>query len=862
VAIATTYLHITLETSNQRISQLIYQVFEFGDEATMKHDYRLVKFGTTFCVAIGLLFGLGTNKAFASCIFFASYGNLPSLRDNPAIFAGKVLSIENPTAEEQNRMSYLIRQRMVVDVKETWNGKSQKTSGVVIPGRSSNSCDFELPFGNFYPPDQLSRFSSYFQKDKDYIFLSYSNDLGKVDFRDSILLEQSQAVFAGLEIKPSSHSQKLPIDGIPLTCSLDGIDRVKMSDTSRDSELFWLAYSYAVRGDRQVTAQIAQNISSIGLRANLLLALTSRKPELKAYEEALKMLDDTEPSKVLLETMVRRLAESNQLEEATQIARKLKDRTNPFTFIAKKYVEAEKYDRALMLVSETSDEPSKGFIAFSIVEAYLKQNKLDLALQVASKIESKGFQSSALFAIAKKLSETGNYEKAIQIANSVDLPSRNQMYGYDSKYPAQGKPEAFYQIAELAAKSGDFDLAIKIAESTSKDTKAAIFTAISIQHFRLGNKAQGIKFFKLSIEATEVQYRQNIVQRFIDARIFKQIALYIQDLPNQDILLFSEAEQAIKKGDIDYAYQIIDRINKKEYKDSLLNQFAIQVANQGQYDRALKLLRTIQGDAIPYASNSLLVIASNYAKQGKREKLPTLLRESIRLAKASPNRSNSLKNIAFQAIEFNLHNLVLEIVNEIKPTGSEIRAQIWAKIEKARTLNELAIKYAQLGDDRRALQLLALSKSSVIDVPDNGDWFEVERRDSPNSLIAMITRRLMSENKLERALEIVRDMTDTYELEYIGSGYLPASTKDMEKSILISEIAIQLGSVGKFEKAEEAASRINHVQTRDRTWKELSLQRSQMKQYDNAISNSRKITDFSTKTYLERLFRCAKESVK
>ncbi len=832
---------------------------------------KLIKFSAIFSTSIGLALALGVERGFACfCSSIEKPGYLPNLKDdslNGAIFAGKVISVVDPKSGGLNISSFDSPEHgMLVDTKEIWKGEFRKSS-VIFRRSRMRCCENPPPFGNSYP-EYWDAKSPYVQEGKDYIFFSYSDDLSKAYYRDSVLLEQGQAIFTDLDIKQPPSNQKIPSDGIPLVCSLQSINESNQSEAKRNSELFWLAYPYAARGDRLTAVQIAERISSRGLRANLLLALTNQKPDLKNYEEALQTLKDTEWPNLLLETMVRRLAETQQLEGAVQIARKIKDRAKTFTFIANKYVEIEKYNQALMLISEISDESLKGHVISGVIQAYLKRDKIDLALQLTPKITSKVTQTRTLLAIAKRLSETDDYEKAIQVVNSIDHSSPDKYPERYSRFydPTQEKLRAFSEIAELAAKSGRLDVTMQIAEKVPQLTKANIFAAIAIQQFHVGNEAQGIKFLKLHFDAATDANRASIVEKYIDAGFYKQISPYLKDFSdfNRNNLLLKVATQAIKKGDNIYVHHIINDILKKDYRENFLNQLVFQVANQGQYEEALKILTTFQGATLDAAAFTLYNTAfrDDYQKERRkmlpeilRKRLPEILRQNIHNVKSALNRRYSLGRIALQAVEFGLHDIALEAVGENKRLGAGAQAEKEGMLEKAGALFDLAMKYAELGDDRRAFQLFALSERNLVSGLGRTD---IQNDNSKNSLILKIARRLMSEKKFEQALLIAKNMTDNYIVNVLQDMTDVLKTRPvLERSILISEIAIQLGSIGKFEKAEEAAHSINHRQTRDRTWKALALQRSQLGQYDLAILISRRITDFPTKTNLENLLQCS-----
>lgn len=795
-------------------------------------------------------FNAGASFA-CTCAIIESYGNLPNLQNYKSIMAGRV--VDKKIGSD--------RDTLTIKINQVWRGNPVKTVLLSIPkgnDRYSRCC-----------PEPLIQYSfaKSLEKGNDYIFLGdYPQYLGSV-----IPLNQGQSIFAELgaiAVPESSNKSNIGVNGIPLTCQLQNLSSSLYNSEDRESELFWLSSRYAIEGDRTNALQIANRIEDAGLKANIFLSLEAKTQEVSRFDRALQAMDNQASNQdVFILTTIRELVNTNHFDRAIQVSNKIKDssyKREALEFLALKLVEANELDRAQQLLIDIPDYPhyygelksSKGYVALGVVEKLLQSDNYDRAL----KIDNRFFRIRALLAIGRKYALNKNFPKALEIVNIIDfVPSRHSGFVFyhtpDSlQYEARSKIEFLFQIASLAAKSGDRDTALQIAErENNRELSSNILMAIAIQYLKDGNTKLGDEFLRQSIEGSESFYRFRLAQQAIQSGFAERILLlneYFSDKKiapdrsqREQVFSFLAASLIEKEKFVDAEKLLKTSLSEAE-SNPLKWTMVWKLVEKGRYDEALKIARGLPDFWQNQRLHTIFNIAKKLSELGNRDKSLQLIQDEIQ----QPNPQYEFLSIHSQELGFD--DLALELAQKI-PLSFSFRAG---------TFQELALKYVEKGDDRRAFEMLKLMDKAITDRPDQNKDLEIEARDRRNSVLQKLVKRAISDRKYDLALETTDKMTEKFETEYFGNGSSNAQLPNMQKTLLLSDIAIQFAKSGEFEKSIQAAAKIRDIQMRDRTWEAIVLEQSSRGNYQEGLAIANRILDRVTRNKLSNLLTCASQS--
>lgn len=237
------------------------------------------------------------------------------------------------------------------------------------------------------------------------------------------------------------------------------------------------------------------------------------------------------------------------------------------------------------------------------------------------------------------------------------------------------KDHALISIANKFAETGQFDRALRINRQVSTTNfKPDILIAVARQYLRRGEKQKANVLLRQALSASDRISADNL-----------------QHFARRDIaLLLAEA------GQYDQALRIVRAIDAQAPKLVLLTQLASVMARAGRTSEAERLLAegyqlTDFSKGTYYQAVDLLDVARGYATVGKRERAAKLLTEAASFLSTieDPTNKNSLfGDVALLYLELGENDSSLRIVERI---SDHSRAKVM-------TLLEIASKLAKADD--------------------------------------------------------------------------------------------------------------------------------------------------------------------
>ncbi|MBW4601374.1 MAG: tetratricopeptide repeat protein [Calothrix sp. FI2-JRJ7] len=216
-----------------------------------------------------------------------------------------------------------------------------------------------------------------------------------------------------------------------------------------------------------------QKVSNPSFRINNLGAIgaeyaaVNQKPKANLLlEQALTIANKTKPASAqddLLLTVAGYTAKTGQYDQAIKIAKGIKSReyqAAALSRIAGEVARQEKFDLALQIAQrQIGNAAHKAGAIMEITRALVAAKQFDKAVAVAQSINRKYEKAGVLSEIALKYAENGNPDEAINLINTINKFSASlsdEANDIDWMLPV---------VAQSYAKAGNFDRAIKVAES-------------------------------------------------------------------------------------------------------------------------------------------------------------------------------------------------------------------------------------------------------------------------------------------------------------------------------------------------------------------------------------------------------------
>ncbi|OKH45745.1 hypothetical protein NIES2101_25855 [Calothrix sp. HK-06] len=216
-----------------------------------------------------------------------------------------------------------------------------------------------------------------------------------------------------------------------------------------------------------------QKVSNPSFRINNLGAIgaeyaaVNQKPKANLLlEQALTIANKTKPASAqddLLLTVAGYTAKTGQYDQAIKIAKGIKSReyqAAALSRIAGEVARRGEFDFALQIAQrQIGNAAHKAGAIMEITRALVAAKQFDKAVAVAQSINRKYEKAVVLSEIALKYAEDGNPDKAINLINTINKLSASlsdEANDIDWMLPV---------VAQSYAKAGNFDRAIKVAES-------------------------------------------------------------------------------------------------------------------------------------------------------------------------------------------------------------------------------------------------------------------------------------------------------------------------------------------------------------------------------------------------------------
>jgi tetratricopeptide (TPR) repeat protein len=330
------------------------------------------------------------------------------------------------------------------------------------------------------------------------------------------------------------------------------------------------------------------------------ITLGSGSPEI-TYGAVFEPGDGSDPD---LGMTLRNLVRARKLDEALQVAHKIKDvsqKNEALSEIARAYKEAGQLDRALEVANRIVEPPQSDDTSLDehisirdnalseIAQAYVKAGQLDQALQVAE-IMGEGFRVSTLLDIAEK------YRVAEQPNRAAELIDR-AVAGYrtaakpDSTDPVAA---AYLKLLVLARFAGEYaavgrrnraaELSSELFEVAKTLPELDYMTFSIVSGTAEVYAAAGQRDKAASVLSYSLQTAKNFKETFVKAVALAQIAngYAVLEQPNRATELLSQA--------LDLA--------KSEKEVSTKNFVLVAIARSygvlGQYDKALQVTNAVE----------------------------------------------------------------------------------------------------------------------------------------------------------------------------------------------------------------------------------------------------------------------------
>ena len=224
---------------------------------------------------------------------------------------------------------------------------------------------------------------------------------------------------------------------------------------------------------------------------------------------------------------------------------------------------------------------------------------LQQALSTANKIKPGSQRDDLLLTVSNYSAKSGQYDQAIKIANSINNNRQNQA-------------AALSRIAAEVARQGKFDLALQIAQRQISDA---------------GHKAGALMQIARALVNTKqldraVTVAQSIKGKYEKVGVLSEIAL-----------------QYAENGNPDKAMNLVNTINKLSASlsdegndiDWMLPVVAQSYAKAGNFDRAIKVAESIK--ITQHRVQALTQIANEYSAKGQKDNSLLLLAQAFQLVK-------------------------------------------------------------------------------------------------------------------------------------------------------------------------------------------------------------------------------------
>jgi hypothetical protein len=254
-------------------------------------------------------------------------------------------------------------------------------------------------------------------------------------------------------------------------------------------------------------------------------------------------------------TIAVRLAESGNIDRASQLANRLDNSSNTALLgaIASALAEKGEFNRGLQLIQNIKVDPAKAVALHQFTTTFSSTDakQLEQVLRTANQVKGESMEIKSAFSnIAISFAKAGQVDRALQIASSI----KNNSY----------LPEhTLRKISEILAQAGQYDQAKQVASTIKVGTdKSMAFVAIAASLIEAGKVTDAVQLLSTIEGSASIpnQWIYETVMVLANAKKYNQalqMANYIQDENQKAWTLAQIANQLTEAGQPQLAAQVI-----------------------------------------------------------------------------------------------------------------------------------------------------------------------------------------------------------------------------------------------------------------------------------------------------------------
>ncbi len=475
-----------------------------------------------------------------------------------------------------------------------------------------------------------------------------------------------------------------------------------------------IATQYAQAGQMEQAIQIAQTLEMPDSKAKTLTTIAAKYAadgqQAKASEvfsQAIQIAQTAGDG--LLGTIAIQYAQAGQPDAALSIVSKIDDahsKAIALTAIALEYTKAGQPTKASPLISQTletiqaiPEAYQQSGLRQEMIRNFVKAGQYDFALQVVQVIDDNFAKSETLREIAKQAAEAGEFDKALQIVQGIDksfIDERNA---------------AFQKIALSYASAGQYDKAIQVTQAienygSSYTYRARTLGAIANQLGKAGQAQRATEVFSQAVQvanslefpsnraealgAVALEYalggQQNKASETLSQAL--QLAQTIEDVSSNSYTLRTIADQYIFAQRYDLAFRVAQAMKEPSERSFKLQEISDKFIEGGQYDTALQVANILETPS--EKAKLLIAIAGKYIQTGQKNKAIEILAQAFQVARTIEGPESK----------------VIVVKTDYDGEGNIIgQTKVDDAYDRASSLEEIALKYAQAGQYNQAVQV-------------------------------------------------------------------------------------------------------------------------------------------------------------
>lgn len=386
---------------------------------------------------------------------------------------------------------------------------------------------------------------------------------------------------------------------------------------------------------------------------------------------------------------------------------------------------------------------------------------------------------------------TSNPSYETELLNKANENPLNCAYCLANKLGGFNKRAVFKQIAINFAKTGEYDLAYKIAKSyiSIDEGQIAIFYEIARNYANAGLSEKAVSLLTeasqsvdLWTDAADIYF--SLGQKEPALKILEKDFNIAKDLPDdetnyRELELMDVVKSYANMGEYNQAYKVINVI-PKPYNSNALSIIALSFADKQQYDQALQVASKIESNILKV--NAFTQLAERLIKDGQKDNAVKLLDQALQIGSSLDvgySKALYLANLANVYFGVGKKDKSLEILS----SSLESTKLIKNPDSKDAVLRELSIAYGKIAEYEKALKVI----DSIQFPPEK--IYSLKRISRAYTQINEKNKALTAVNT---AFQIANHMND-------------GSSKD----IALLEVATEYGDLGDFSQALKVVKLIN-----------------------------------------------------